>query len=51
MSILKSEVICKKCGGYEVKVLLDNIKEDISICVCSYCGNSGTLDEFILEID
>lgn len=51
MSELKVEVICKKCGGYEVEIYPDNIKIDMSVCVCLYCGNSGTLNEFILEFD
>ncbi|MGL5379246.1 hypothetical protein [Clostridium sp.] len=50
MSELKCEVICKSCGGYGVEVYPDNIKIEMSLCICTDCGHSGTLNEFTLEI-
>ena len=51
MSTLAIEIICKECGGYGVEVYPDNIKIDMSLCICTDCGNSGTLNEFAIEID
>lgn len=51
MSTLAIEIICKECGGYGVEVYPDNIKIDMSLCICTDCGHSGTLNEFVIEID
>lgn len=51
MSILAIEIICKQCGGYGVEVYFDNINIEMSPCICTDCGNSGTLNEFSMEID
>ena len=51
MSTLMLEVLCKKCGGYGIEIYPDNIKVDMSLCICSECGHSGTLEDFTIEID
>ena len=51
MSILAIEIICKKCGGYGVEVYPDNENINMSLCICTDCTHSGTLDEFAIEIN
>ena len=51
MSTLAVEIICKQCGGSGVEIYPDNIKIDMSLCICSECGHSGTLNEFVIEIN
>ncbi|MGL5764998.1 MAG: hypothetical protein ACRCX8_05085 [Sarcina sp.] len=50
MSELKVEIMCRKCGGYGITVFPDNVKIEMSVCVCE-CTHSGTLNEFLLEIE
>lgn len=44
------EILCKKCGSPEIEVFWDDVRIEMSVCVCLNCSNSGILTEFEYEV-
>ena len=39
-------IICRKCKSNNIKVYEDKVREEMSLCICLKCSNSGMKYEF-----
>ncbi|MGL5715218.1 MAG: hypothetical protein ACRCX2_19530 [Paraclostridium sp.] len=48
---MEISIYCPQCDSGQIETFWDNIKIEMTVCVCHECSNSGTLNEFKYEVE